>query len=68
MAALFQPLCRRTQAGIDQSFYRSKYDATRMLAQGKWLEDTGQGEQRCIILLLRIVEHILQIGVSGRRS
>jgi hypothetical protein len=60
VSALFQPLRRRVQTGIDQRFYRRKYDAERTLAEFaaslRTEFDLAQFEQR----LLTVVERTMQ--------
>jgi hypothetical protein len=60
VSALFQPLRRRVQTGIDQRFYRRKYDAERILAEFaaslRTEFDLAQFEQS----LLAVVERTMQ--------
>jgi hypothetical protein len=52
IAALFQPLRTRLQTGIDRRFYRSKYDAARLLSEfGSALREEVELSQLCERLL-----------------
>jgi hypothetical protein len=59
-AALFVPLRRRVQAGIDRQFYRSRYDAEKILeAFSNSLRDQVDLDQLCDRLLV-VVEDSMQ--------
>jgi predicted nucleotidyltransferase len=60
IAALFQPLRTRLQTGIDRRFYRSKYDAARLLSEfGSALREEVELGQLCE-RLLDIVQETMQ--------
>jgi hypothetical protein len=55
VAALFQPLRQRVQQIVDRRFYRSKYDATQILADfSKTLHQEVDLDQLCVQLLAAV--------------
>jgi hypothetical protein len=65
IAALFQPLRARLQTGIDRRFYRSKYDAARLLSEfGATLRQEVQLSKLCDRLLAIVQETMQPTHVS----
>jgi hypothetical protein len=63
--ALFQPLQRRVQQLVDRQFYRSKYDATQVVARfGETLRDDVNLEQLSDHLLAVIQETVQPTSVA----
>jgi hypothetical protein len=60
VAALFQPLRRRVQQMVDRRFYRSRYDATQILADfGETLRQEVDLDQLCTHMLA-VVQQTMQ--------
>jgi hypothetical protein len=60
VAALFQPLRRRVQQMVDRRFYRSRYDATQILADfGETLRQEVDLDQLCTHVLA-VVQQTMQ--------
>jgi hypothetical protein len=65
IAALFQPLRTRLQTGIDRRFYRSKYNAARLLSEfGATLRQEVELSQLCERLLVIVQETMQPAQVS----
>jgi len=60
IAALFTPLRRRIQSGIDRQFYRNRYDAARALAEFASAAREEVDPERLTGRLLRVVSETLQ--------
>ncbi len=60
IAALFTPLRRRIQNGIDRRFFRKKYDAQQVLAQFALDSARRDGSGRAVAELMRVVDETMQ--------
>jgi hypothetical protein len=65
IAALFSPLRRRIQAGIDHRFYRRKYDAERVLASfGETMRNETDLERMTAQVLAVVGETVQPVHTS----
>ena len=65
VAALFQPLRRRVQQLVDRRFYRTKYDASKVVARfGETLRQEVNLEQLCAQLLVVVQETVQPAHLS----
>ncbi|MDX1435658.1 MAG: hypothetical protein R3335_02530 [Anaerolineales bacterium] len=60
IAALFQPLRRRVQTGVDRRFYRQKYDTEKTLAEFSEGLRAAVDPEALAVTLLRITESTLK--------